>query len=201
MDESYGILCLRISQDLLFHVNTCKTPSDVWTRLKDFLGKQDNLISHQLENDIHSLNPRCFETLHDYFCNFNKKDERLIFSILTKLGLEYFVYTSSFHTTRLDMGSTWKIPSIYDFMESIIHEKKNLIQIGELKSSKPNELKAQGSSKKNKQKNKGKKDQENKKEGKKIPHMRVRVLRHQKEIRRRQSVPTIIWGSILRVIA
>ena len=52
-------------------------------------------------------------------------------------------------------------------MDSPIHEKINLIQIGELNNSKPHALTAQGSSKKNKHKNKDKKDQENKKEGKK----------------------------------
>jgi hypothetical protein len=162
MDESYGILCLSISLDLLFHVDTCKTPNDVWTKLKDFLGKKDNLRGHQLENDLHALNPSDFETLQDYFCKFktflshvracgiDKKDEQLIFSILTKLGPEYYVYTSSFHTTRLAMGSTWKIPSLDEFMESLIHEKTKLIQIGALKSSNPHVLTTQGSSKKNK---------------------------------------------------
>jgi hypothetical protein len=65
------------------------------------------------------------------------------------------------------MGSTWNIPSLYDFMVSLIHEKKNLIQIGELNNSNSHALTTQGSSKKNKQNNKGKKDQEKKKEGKK----------------------------------
>ena len=41
MDESYGILFSIISSDLLFHVDTCKTLNDVWTELKDLLGKQD----------------------------------------------------------------------------------------------------------------------------------------------------------------
>jgi hypothetical protein len=50
-------------------------------------------------------------------------------------------------------------------MDSPIHEKINLIQIGELNNSKPHALTAPGSSKRNKHKNKGKKDQENKKEG------------------------------------
>ena len=65
------------------------------------------------------------------------------------------------------MGSTWKMPSLDDFMESLIHEKTNIIQIGALNISKPHVLTTQGSSKKNKQEKKGKKDQENKKEGKK----------------------------------
>ena len=64
------IFSLRISPDVLFHVDTCKTPNNVWTKLKDFLGKQDNLIGHQLENDLHAFNPRYSETLHDYLCKF-----------------------------------------------------------------------------------------------------------------------------------
>jgi spore germination cell wall hydrolase CwlJ-like protein len=64
------------------------------------------------------------------------------------------------------MGSTWKIPSLDDFMESLIHEKTKLIQIGALRNSNPYVLTTKGSSKKNKKKNKGKKDQEKKKEAK-----------------------------------
>jgi hypothetical protein len=60
MDESYGILCLRISPYLLFHVDTCKTPKDVWKMLNYFLGNQDNLRGHQPKNDVHALNPRYF---------------------------------------------------------------------------------------------------------------------------------------------
>jgi hypothetical protein len=56
--------------------------------------------------------------------------------------------------------------SLDEFMESLLHEQTNLIQIGALKNSKPHALASQGISKKNKQKNKGKNDQENKKEGK-----------------------------------
>jgi hypothetical protein len=44
MDESYDIFWLSISPDALFHVDTCKTPIDVWTKLKDFLGKKDRSL-------------------------------------------------------------------------------------------------------------------------------------------------------------
>jgi hypothetical protein len=63
MDESHRIFFLIISPKLLFHVDTCKTPNDVWTRLKDFLGKKDNTRVHQLENDLNALNLRDLETL------------------------------------------------------------------------------------------------------------------------------------------
>ena len=29
-DEAYGILCLRISRDLLFHIDALTSPNDVW---------------------------------------------------------------------------------------------------------------------------------------------------------------------------
>ena len=29
-DEAYGILCLSISRDLLFHINGLKSPNEVW---------------------------------------------------------------------------------------------------------------------------------------------------------------------------
>jgi hypothetical protein len=78
-------------------------------------------------------------------CGIDKKDEQIVFLILTKLGPEYFVYTSSFHTTRLAMASTWKMPSLDDFMESLIHEKTNLIQIAALNNSNPHVLTTKGS--------------------------------------------------------
>jgi hypothetical protein len=58
MDEAYGILCLSISLDLLFHVDTCKSPESVWIKLEGFQGKKDNLRGHELENDLHALNDR-----------------------------------------------------------------------------------------------------------------------------------------------
>jgi hypothetical protein len=131
----------------------------------------------------------------------DKKDEQLIFSILTKLGPEYYVYTSSFHTTRLAMGSTWKIPSLDDFMESLIHEKIKLIQIGELNNSNPHVLTTQGSSKKNKHKNKGKKDQENKKEGKQKSTYESLSFKESKGKKEKTKCSYCNRGSILRVLA
>lgn len=82
--------------------------------------------------------------------------EQFILSILSKLGPESSVFLSSFHTTRIAMGQTWKMPSMDDFIESLIHEQNKLIQMGALKHSKYHALAAYESNKKKKQKNKGK---------------------------------------------
>ena len=32
MDEAFGMLCLSISRDLLFHVDSLTTPNEVWLK-------------------------------------------------------------------------------------------------------------------------------------------------------------------------
>ena len=39
-DEAYGILCLRISRDLLFHLDGLTSPNEVWENLEDILERQ-----------------------------------------------------------------------------------------------------------------------------------------------------------------
>jgi hypothetical protein len=82
MDESYEIYFLRNSPYLLFHVDTCNTPNNVWTNLKDFLGNQDNLRGHQLKNDIHVLNSRDLKTLQTTFVSL-----KLLFLMLCLVEL------------------------------------------------------------------------------------------------------------------
>jgi len=48
------------------------------------------------------------------------------------------------------MGKYWNIPSLDDFIESLIHKYKIPIQMGTLKRSKAHSLVVQGDSKKNK---------------------------------------------------
>ena len=56
-------------------------------------------------------------------------------SILSKLGPEFLVFISTFHSRRLT-NPNWIIPSLDSFMESPIQECDNLIHMGALKSSK-----------------------------------------------------------------
>jgi hypothetical protein len=67
MDEAYGLLCLSISPDLLFHVESTSTPNKVWTTLKGLFKKQDELRGHMLENELISMSPSSFDTIQDYF--------------------------------------------------------------------------------------------------------------------------------------
>ena len=42
-DEAYGLPCLSISRDLLFHLDGLKSPNEVWERLADLFGKIDEM--------------------------------------------------------------------------------------------------------------------------------------------------------------
>ena len=38
-DEAYGLLCLSISRDLLFHLDGLTSPNEVWEKLVENFGK------------------------------------------------------------------------------------------------------------------------------------------------------------------
>ena len=60
-------------------------------------------------------------------------------SMLRKLGSEYFFFVSTFHSRR-DSIPNWNIPSLDDFVESLIQDKDKLVQVGVIQSSKNQEL-------------------------------------------------------------
>ena len=54
-DEVYGLLCLSISKDLLFHLDGLSLPNEVWEKLQTLVGKKNNTMGHQLEKKLISL--------------------------------------------------------------------------------------------------------------------------------------------------
>ena len=95
---------------------------------------------YQLENEIISLHPSNFETLNDFFTKFNhlvfqlklckveKEDDQLILVILSKLGADYSVFVSTFHSGKLTTPN-WRIPTLNALIESLIDEHDKLIQM------------------------------------------------------------------------
>ena len=45
-DEAYGLLCLSISRDLLFHLDGLKSPNEVWEKLVEIFCKTDEMRGH-----------------------------------------------------------------------------------------------------------------------------------------------------------
>ena len=60
-------------------------------------------------------------------------------AILSKLGFDYYVFVSAFHATNLIFQS-WKMPSLANFMESLIQEQDKLVMMGTIKPSKDQDL-------------------------------------------------------------
>ena len=144
MDVAFGMLCLIISRDILFHVDSFTTPNEFWLKIKSFFGKTGELRGHQLENELITLNPTHFETIQYFFtkfksmvlqlkqCGIEKKEDNLILSILSNLGPEYLVFVLTFHLGKLTVRK-WRIPSLVDFMESLTQEQDKLVQMGNIK--------------------------------------------------------------------
>ena len=70
LDEAYGLICLSISPDILFHLDVLTTPNQVWTQLESLFGVQDELRAHQLEIELFSPSPRNFDSLEVLFRKF-----------------------------------------------------------------------------------------------------------------------------------
>ena len=145
-DESFGFLCISISQELLFHITDLKTLKEIWDKSESLYGKHDDLRVYQLKNELMSLQPSNFETLNDFFTKFKhtilllkkwnmeKEDDQLILSILSKLGADYSVFVSTFHAGKLTTPG-WNMPTLNAFIESLTCEHDKLVQMGIIWSS------------------------------------------------------------------
>ena len=70
LDESYGLLCLFVYPDILFHLDGLTTPNQVWNKLESIFGVQDEIRAHQLENELFSLSLISFDSLDVFFTKF-----------------------------------------------------------------------------------------------------------------------------------
>jgi hypothetical protein len=122
--------------------------------LEGIFGKQDEMRGHMLEVDLLTLDPKSFENIQNFFTKFkylllqlkacgvdkSKEEKQMVLTILSKLGPEFFVFISTFHTVRFTFRSTSKMPSLEDFIESLTQEKTNLINKGKIKGPKAHAL-------------------------------------------------------------
>ena len=67
LDEAFGLMCIHISIELLFHIVELKTPREVWLKLESMFGNKDEIRGHILENELIALQPNNFETIQHFF--------------------------------------------------------------------------------------------------------------------------------------
>jgi len=154
MDEAHGSICMCISPELQFHLSACNTPNEIWKKVEDLYGIQDEMKGHLLEVELLSLDPRNYDRIQDFFTKYtdlllqlkgcgidkSKEESRQVLSIMSKLGPEYSVFVSTFHSVRLATGKSYTMPSLKEFMESLIFEQDKLIGMGKIKSPKAHAL-------------------------------------------------------------
>ena len=63
LDEDFGMLCLKILREILFHVDNISTPNEVFLRIESLFGKNYELRGHQLENELITLILVHFDTI------------------------------------------------------------------------------------------------------------------------------------------
>ena len=136
MDKAYVLICMIMSLELLFHIEACTTLDEIWKMLESLFGKKDEFRGHMIKVGLNSLDTRSFEDIQELFMEFkyillhligccidkSTQCNQLIFSILEKNGLKYFVFVSTFHIVRFTLGATWKILTLDKFIESLKHE-------------------------------------------------------------------------------
>jgi hypothetical protein len=85
-----------------------------------------------LEVQLLTLDPKSFKNIQDFFTKFkdllsqlkacrvnkSKEEKQMVLTILSKVGLEFYVFISTFHTIRFASGATWKMPSLENFIKS-----------------------------------------------------------------------------------
>ena len=89
-----------------------------------------------LEVELNTLDPKSFDNIQDFFTKFKylilslgecgiekyTQEKQLILTILAKLGQEYTVYVSNFHSGICLFGTNWKMPTMAQFIESLTQE-------------------------------------------------------------------------------
>ncbi|XP_059066095.1 uncharacterized protein LOC131857473 [Cryptomeria japonica] len=151
-ERALGYICSLVSFDLQFHLESCKTPKEAWYTLENLYGKTDKIRGYQIDNDLMNLDPKSFNNIQDYIskikqlriqltdCKITKEDLQLILNVLSKLGQEYSVFISGFHTNRISMGTAYVQPTFDAFSDLLIQEEAKLIQMGIIKTSKSQAL-------------------------------------------------------------
>ena len=79
----------------------------MWENIEDLFGKTNEMRGRQIENELISVSPSSFQSLQLYFtkfkalvlqlkqCGIEKKEEKLVLTILSKLGPKYLVFVST----------------------------------------------------------------------------------------------------------
>jgi hypothetical protein len=141
-DEVRGLIRMSISPDLRFHLQSIDKPKESWEKIESVFGKQNIIQAKQLENQVLTLSPSDFSSIEDYLskfktlrtlceeCKIKIDKDRCIYLILSKLGIAYYVFVSTFYAMQEALGEAYQKPSLENFCDSLIREQDKLVQLG-----------------------------------------------------------------------
>jgi hypothetical protein len=152
---------------------------------------------HMLEVEFLTLDPKIFDNLQDLFTKYkdllsqlkacgvdkSKEEKQMVLTIISKIGLEFSMFISTFHSVKFAFGATFNLPSLEEFIESLTQEQTNLINMGKIKGPKVHALTVQYGRHqyhKSKDKYKRKSHVNMKKEGYSKPSLDPKVEREEK---------------------
>ena len=102
------------------------------------------------KNELLTLDPSNFPFIQDYLskfktlkllsesCKVKNEDKPLIYGILAKLPWAYFVFISTFHSTRealISVGTKYRDPYLDALCDSLIREQQKGLHLGLIKTS------------------------------------------------------------------
>jgi hypothetical protein len=125
--------------------------------LEGLFVKHDDMRGHMMEVELLTLDPKSFDNIQDFFTKFKdllsqlkscgvdrcKEEKQMVLTILSKLGPEFYVFVSAFHSVIFASGATWKMLSLEDFIKSLTQEQNKLINMGKIKGPKVHALTVQ----------------------------------------------------------
>ena len=136
-----NVHCSRSSISYPWHWHPWWSPE----KAKYYFWHENKITAHQLENDLVTLHPNNFSSI-EYFlskfktlrlllegCKVEKEEGSLIYSILANLGPAYYIFVSTFHSTRepiISSGIAYNYPSFDAFCNSLIREQEKILHLG-----------------------------------------------------------------------
>ena len=164
-------ICLGVDDQIMYQLKKFSTSKEAWDTLKSLYDKVSDEDVFKLEDELIALDPRSFDSIQDFIIKVNElrtkltncgnpiKDDRLIYSVHTKLSSEYSTFVSSFNTSKTTLGSAYKKISFDEYAKLLGEEEQKLKTMGILSSSKSKALVAHNeetSTSTNQSSNKGK---------------------------------------------
>ena len=134
--KALSAICLGVDDQIMYQLKKFSTSKEAWDTLKSLYDKVSDEDVFKPEDELISLDPRSFDSIQDFIIKVNElrtklidcgnpiKDDKLIYSIHTKLSSNYSTFVSSFNTSKTTLGSTYKKVSFDEYAKILDDEEK-----------------------------------------------------------------------------